>query len=454
MRPFAVFAAMACLALAAASARAHFLFVRVCPPAESGRVAEVYFSEYATAGDPRFIDKVAGAKFWIQTTPGEFRPLAMRKLSDRLRAHVPVEGTLMVAGRLDYGVLDRPGSPPFLLRHYSKAVTGKPDEVNRLASKGTPLEIVGTFDKDQVVLTVLLDGKPLPKTAINTVDADLAGEELATGDDGRAVFKPDHSGTFCVYTSHVNPTPGEHAGRSYEEVREFATLSFTWPLVPTGADDEAVALFEGALASRAAWHDFPGFSADIAGDIEGRPFSGTVKVDADGGVTLDLDEEPFVEWVGGQLESITMHRAASQTPSADRPKPVLRFADDEVDHPLGRLLAFEGGSFATSYRVKDKQITTVNRVIDGENMTITVLDNDENAEGKFLPRSYTVQYWDEQSGEPVRAETVQDRWTRVGKFDLPERHTVTAASADGFSVRSFRLSNHKLSDPAESPTSR
>jgi Protein of unknown function (DUF3386) len=443
MRPIAIFAATVGLAVSAASAQAHFLFVRICPPAEGGRVAEVYFSEYATAGDPRFIDKVAGAKFWLQTTPGEFRPLALRKLSDRLRAHVPVEGTLMVAGQLDYGVLNRPGGA-FLLRHYSKAVAGTPEQVNRLAPKKTPLEIVATFEPDHVVLTALLDGKPLPRATINTVDADLAGDVLTADDGGRAIFKPDHSGVFCVYTSHVNPTSGEHGGQSYKEIREFATLSFSWPLARGGADPEAVAMFEEALASRAAWHDFPGFSADVAGQVEGRPFSGSVTVDADGGVKLDIDEEPLAEWVQGQLESITMHRAASQTPAPDDPKPVLRLADHEVDHPLGRLLEFEGGQFATSYRVKDKQITSVNRVLDGQNMTITVLGNEQNAEGKFLPRSYTVQYWDEQTGKPLRSETVQDRWVRVGRWDLPAEHTVTAASADGFSVRSIRLSKHKL----------
>jgi hypothetical protein len=442
MRLTTLLAASLLLAVANASAQAHFLFVRICPPAEGGRVAEVYFSEYATAGDPRYIDKVADAQFWLQTTPGEFRPLALRKLPDRLRAHVPVDGTLMVAGQLDYGVLNRP-SGRFLLRHYSKAVAGSPEQVNRLAPKKTPLEIVATFEQDHVLLTVLLDGKPLPATTVSTVDADLDGEELTTDEQGQATFQPDHSGVFCVYASHVNATSSEHQGRSYKEIREFATLSFSWPLAAHGADPEAVALFEEALGSRAAWHDFPGFSADIAGEVEGRPFSGTLNVAADGSVKLDIDEEPFAEWVQDQLESITMHRAASQTPSPDDPKPVLRFADEQVNHPLGRLLEFEGGHFATSYRVKDKQITSVNRVLDGQNMTITVLDNDRNAEGQFLPRSYTVQYWDEQTGQPLRSETVQDRWTRVGRWDLPAEHTVTTASADGFSVRGLRLSNHK-----------
>ena len=42
--------AAAALLLTADGARAHFLFVRLGPPAEGGRRAEVYFSEYAEAG--------------------------------------------------------------------------------------------------------------------------------------------------------------------------------------------------------------------------------------------------------------------------------------------------------------------------------------------------------------------------------------------------------------------
>ena len=39
---------------------------------------------------------------------------------------------------------------------------------------------------------------------------------------------------------------------------------------------------------------------------------------------------------------------------------MLRFGEDR-DHPLGRLLLFEGGTFASSYRIRDRQILVVNR---------------------------------------------------------------------------------------------
>src|SRR5438067_10277086 len=96
--------AAALLLLATASARAHFLFVRVLPPAEGGRAAEVYFSELAEAGDARFVEKIAGTQLWLQKTPGAFEPLTVHKAPDRLRAWVPETGAVVVAGSCTYGV--------------------------------------------------------------------------------------------------------------------------------------------------------------------------------------------------------------------------------------------------------------------------------------------------------------------------------------------------------------
>jgi len=67
-------------ALTAGRAAAHFLFVRILPPAEGGRAAEVYFSELAEAGDPRFIDKVAAnTRLRLQRTSGNEEPLTAHK---------------------------------------------------------------------------------------------------------------------------------------------------------------------------------------------------------------------------------------------------------------------------------------------------------------------------------------------------------------------------------------
>jgi hypothetical protein len=426
-----------------ASARAHFLFVRIGPPAEAGRWAEVFFSEQAEAGDPTFIKKIAHTRLWLQTAPGELRPLKVQKAADRLRAPVPTSGSIAVVGVCEYGVLARPKRTPFLLRHFPRAVAGTPEELNRLRpTDKVPLEVAATFSDDGVRLTVLREGKAVPGAELHTVDSALKGEKLAADAGGSVTWKP-RPGRWSVYTSSLTKKAGTFGGKKYEEVRDFATLAFTWPLAPKGADPEAVALFEEALAARARWEGLPGFTARVRGKVDGRPFKGTVTVDAKGELELEIDDGVGRAWVEEQLQSLVLHRGGGAR-GAGKGKPVLRFADAESDHPLGRLVAFEGGRFASSYRIKDRQIRVVNRDLGKRHMTITVLDNERTAEGRFLPRSYTVQYWDAATGALQRAETVRQTWQRVGGWDLPVSCTVTAASDAGLAVRNFTLSEHRV----------
>ncbi len=423
-------------------ARAHFLFIRVGPMAEGGRSADIFFSEQAEAGDPKFVDKIEGTALWLQTRPGIFTPLTVRKGTDRLRASVPPSGSLSVVGTCEYGVLARPNETAFLLRYYPKAVAGKPLEVNAFPRYDGPsrLEIMPTFADDRVSLVLTRDGKPIPGVEFHAVDSKLSEAVFSAAADGRASWSPSASGRYSVYAKQVIKSSGQYREKRYDEIREFATLAFTWPLDRQTADPEAVSLFQKAIATRAQWTDFPGFSAEVAGAMDGRAFSGKVEVSAEGDVKVDVDEPLAKPWLEEQLGSIAMHRLAEP----DSETPVLRFADEDESHPLGRLLTFQGGQFASSYRVKDNQFTTVNRHIGGQVMTISVLDAQATPEGKFLPRSYVVQSWSAGGGDLVRVETIQERWTRIGTYDLPLSHVVSNASDRGFSARSIKLSKHRL----------
>ncbi len=424
-----------------AAARAHFLFIRINEPAEAGRIVEVFFSEKADAGDPRFVSKVAGATLTAQSAPGKFVPLPVRQAADRLRASLPSNGPVSVTGFLEYGVLKREVS--FLLRYYPKAVAGEGASLAALRPRpGAALEIDAAFNSDHVTLTLLRDGKPVPNAVFTTVDDDLANEEVKADASGRALWKPPSPGFYCVYTKSVLKTPGEWQGKPYSEIREFATIAFPWPLARKNADPEAVAMFEKALAARASWEQFPGFSADVSGSVDGRTFAGQTTITGSGDVTLEIDDAAIKPWVEEQLQSIVTHRLAP--PRQDDHRPVLRFADRDDSHPLGRLLIFDGGQFASSYRVQGDRITVVNRNLGARNMTITVLDDLRNAEGKQLPQSYTVQYWNAQTGDLDRTESISNRWTRVGKYDLPSAITVRTASKSGLAVRALQLTKHKL----------
>ncbi len=430
----------------AVSAQAHFLFIQVGPHAEAGRNVEVFFSERATAGDPLFVAKVAHTELWLQDEPGKFVPLTVNRGTDRLRAYLPSERSVSVVGRCEYGVLKR--EKPFLLRYYPKAVSGKPDEVAKLLRhEAIPLEIMPTFAKDSITLTVLRDGKPLANTVLTTIDSDLTNEELITDAGGRATWRLTESGQFAVYVKHVVPQAGAKAGENYDEIREFATLAFDWPLDNSRVDADAVAMFERAIAVRAAWDNFKGFTAQTSVYLDGRRSEGLVAVKPDGEVSFDgkpvLEDEAAREWVRDQLHSLVIHRVPS---SGIRSKPVLSFADKDAEHPLGRLLNFHGGRFASTYRIREDEIVVANRSLGRENMSLQMFESERNAENKVLPRAYQVQYRDAQTGAIIRVETFRNRWQRVGKLDLPESLAQTVSAAGGVSVRSLKLQSLKLAE--------
>ncbi len=457
------------LVVATAEARAHFLYIRVGPPAEGGRWADAYFSDRLEPGDPKFIAKVARTRMWLQGPPGEFRELPVHPAADRLRAPLPAGRSLVVIGQCEYGVVARPKETPFLLRYYPKAMTGVAEELNRMTPRPEiPFEIQATFDNGPksaagasgdgsnsgsgvhgaVRLVALRAGRPVPGAVFMAVDPDMSEQTVTAGPDGAASWTPPAPGQYAITVRETIKRPGTLEGKGYEEIREFATVSFAWPLERSKPDSAADALFRDAVAHRAAWRDFPGFSADVAGWLDGREFSGKVKVKADGDVDVQTDYPAAKTWMQDQLESLVMHRLPPPASNAaDDQTPHFRFVDEPEGHPLGRLVAVQGDQMASSYRIKDHQITVVNRQMGKRNMTITVLENDANSEGHFLPRSYVVQYWDAATGKLASAETIQERWQRVGSLDLPVLHSVATASDTGLSTRVVRFSQLKLNSP-------
>jgi Protein of unknown function (DUF3386) len=455
--------------IAAVEARAHFLYIRVGPSAEAGRWAEVYFNDRLEPGDPKFVSRVARTRLWVQARPGEFRELPVHAAADRLRAPLPPDRSFAVIGQCEYGVVGRPRESAFLLRHYPKALTGVAEELNRMQPRREiPLEIQARFEtgarsagaasgtglapgagsSGEVRLVALRDGRPIPGAVFMALDPDMSEQTITAGPDGSASWTPPAPGSYAVTVRETIKKPGTLGDKPYDEIREFATVSFAWPLDGPRPDAAADALFQDAVAHRATWRQFPGFSAEIAGSFDGREFAGKVAVKADGQVEVQADNPAARKWLQDQIESLVMHRQPPPGRDAsDAGSPRFRFVDESEEHPLGRLIAVRGDQMASSYRIKDHQIMVVNRRMGQRNMTITVLENDTNPEGHSLPHSYVVQYWDAAGGRLLSAETIQERWQRVGSVDLPVLHSVTTASDAGLSTRVVRFSGLQLLGP-------
>lgn len=205
------------------------------------------------------------------------------------------------------------------------------------------------------------------------------------------------------------------------------------------ADPQATKLLADARAARANWTKFPGFTADIEVNIDGKVSHGKVKVEATGKVHIEKLDAEAESWAKRQLSSVVGHRI-DDTTTLDTP---CAFADNDVHHPLGRAITVLNDELHSSYRVRDRQIIVVNRNMKGVRFSITILENRLNKDGKYLPDTYVVHYWDSKSGDLQRTESHSQSWTRVEALDLPVTAYVITATKT-LSTRRLTLSGHQL----------
>ncbi len=207
------------------------------------------------------------------------------------------------------------------------------------------------------------------------------------------------------------------------------------------ADAAATKLLADARAARAIYHHFPGFTADIDVNLDGKVTHGTVEVSDKGKVALKLEDAAAEKWAKNTLASTIAHRLDSGSSSGETP---CAFVDEDAHHPLGRAIRVLNDEFHSSYRIRDQQVIVVNRHMPGSRFTITVMENLRTKEGKFLPVCYVVNSWDAKTDALTSSETHHETWQRVGAFDLPQETVVVRAAAGKQEARSMKLANVHL----------
>ncbi|WP_397571811.1 DUF3386 family protein [Schlesneria sp. T3-172] len=202
----------------------------------------------------------------------------------------------------------------------------------------------------------------------------------------------------------------------------------------------AVSLMEEAHNGRVVWKDFPGFRAKIRAAADGKAVEGTVTVSSKGTISLELPSGEGFAWVETSLKSLVGHRL-----SDDGAITTVAFADDVTSHPLGRLLKSTDESDKSLWRVQGDLLTEVHRFNGKTRFVISVADVARNAEGKHLPKNFSVTTWDSVTGQIKTSRQVYNEWARVGHLDLPAKLLAATSKDDGSRrVEQLELSGHEL----------
>lgn len=435
---------------------AHFLWVDVKRGASAdSAAAEVYFNEDATAGSARLATKIAPTKAYSYTASGEKSPLDLRFVSDadlgRLTARIVAGDSRNIAAHYEYGVFRHDGHA-VLLQYYAQHVDARDAaELTALARAGElPLGIVPRRDGQDWVLDIVWQGQPAQGCAVVVSGPDVSGEEFTSDEHGAVRLPGKYAGEFSLRARKVVDKPGKKGDQEYGAEHYFSTLTARLPAaggqsgatVETGNSAELSAdqILAAARDARAMWDDFPGFTADLVIAIGSERLPGRIQVSADGEVELLGFGDAAIDRPRQILESLVQHRSGGGGPLGH-----VSFVDEQGVHPLGRLIRFEEDKELNSaYRVQDNVVTEVNRLMGPTKFTISVLDVHHNPDGKYLPTTFNVSFWDKDSGRLKASETHLNDWLRVGNFELPERIVVFRAEDGKREVVSMEFAGHRL----------
>jgi len=225
----------------------------------------------------------------------------------------------------------------------------------------------------------------------------------------------------------------------------------TEPVSGIKDDPQARELLRRAYEKTSRWgKDFPGFSAELICNDQGKIVRGLVTVKSVREVEVSLPDETLQKWVQGQVAMMAIHRASRPFEEADG-RYILTLGDED-SHPLGRLVYIHGDGMNSRYRIKEDRITQINRSMERIKFTINVEESFTTQDGKHLTTRYTVYYFSPQDGKLLQAESYADQHAMVSRqgqpqaapFYLPGQRRITYTENGETITRMLTFQGHKL----------
>lgn len=188
---------------------------------------------------------------------------------------------------------------------------------------------------------------------------------------------------------------------------------------------------------------FGGYSADFIYNEDGKIYNGTIDYTPKVAFKFDLkgltgDANKKLE---GEVSSLISHRSGGDFTKSDGKYPITFGTDDK--NPLGRMVCLND-EMKSCYRVRDNQVVQVNRTMNGEFFTINILETTPTADGKFLPRQFTVTYFDEKTKAIKRTQFFTDKYEQIEGAWLPKMRRVITCENGATTVRVMEFQNFKL----------
>ncbi|MGH9800343.1 MAG: DUF3386 family protein [Blastocatellia bacterium] len=189
--------------------------------------------------------------------------------------------------------------------------------------------------------------------------------------------------------------------------------------------------------------NFAGVTTEVVLNDNGKITKGTLTYEAGKSGELKIEglDEDTKGWLNDQAMSVISHRRGGDFAKGDGRHPIT-FGEDDGS-PVGRRVVLND-SMKSSYRVRNQQVVEVDRTTGTDHFTITVLETTPVANGKFLPRHFTVTYFDAKSGALKRSEAFSDEYKQIDGVWFPVSRRVVRAENGKVSTRVIEFHNPRI----------
>jgi hypothetical protein len=217
----------------------------------------------------------------------------------------------------------------------------------------------------------------------------------------------------------------------------------TTPAVETKADPVAWNMLRDTRQTRYYFiENFAGFTSDVVVNDNGKIAEAVVNYDVGKGADLQFKGEHDAEkpWALQMVLNIIGHRRGGDFSKGDGRHPIT-FAED--DHsPAGRRVLLND-PMKGSYRIRNGRVTEVDRTA-GDHFTISIVEEILAGEGRYLPRHFTVTYFDPRSGAVKRTETFTDEYKQIQGVWFPASRRVLVAEDGEVVTRIIEFHNPQI----------
>jgi Protein of unknown function (DUF3386) len=207
------------------------------------------------------------------------------------------------------------------------------------------------------------------------------------------------------------------------------------------AENQAQQIFQAAYENRYTWdNQFPGLTARVAVSINGLTRNGEVKIHSDLSVEVLMDQPQLIsrtsrnpdgsektievdegqEWLVNQLRDVVTHRKRKTFADAHGKS---SFSLGESDETGAVEILVSGDAMGSNYKVRNKEISMVSRVMGRVAFVINHLGHLDTGEG-YISSAYTAIFRNPVDDQITRQAKFEDTYEKIGNYYVMTKQAV------------------------------